>query len=200
MSTLNYLTSGLVQLNTPSSTINGISSAVQNATNNGTSTAQPDCNIYPVGNTINPVDTIYHEQTVLMVNSTINQNANTVTASYFDPVGGNGSNTPLNNWNFDYGSNSFLNGTMSSSCILGDDLSLYSNMQPVSNASGKHNIDITNGSTTSPTNYLFFSLTPQPYYTINGSISQWYSKALAQLRFTKMALPLPPERPLCQTM
>lgn len=171
MSTLNYLTSGLVQLNTPSSTINGISSAVQNATNNGTSTAQPDCNIYPVGNTINPVDTIYHEQTVLMVNSTINQNANTVTASYFDPVGGNGSNTPLNNWNFDYGSNSFLNGTMSSSCILGDDLSLYSNMQPVSNASGKHNIDITNGSTTSPTNYLFFSLTPQPYYTINGSIS-----------------------------
>ena len=170
MSTLNYLTSGLVQLNTPSTTINGISSVVQSVTNTNTSTTQPDCNIYPVGNTINPIDTIYHEQTVLMVNSTVNQNANTITATYFDPVSGNGGNTPFNNWNFDYGSNSYLNGTMSASSVLGDNLSIYSNMQPVSNGTGLHNIDITNGSTNNPINYLFFSLTAQPYYSSNGSL------------------------------
>jgi len=181
MSSLNYLTSGLVQLNTPSSTINGISSAVQTATNTSASTAQPDCNIYPVGNTINPVDTIYHEQTVLMVNSTVNQNANTVTASYFDPV--SGAQCGWGNWNFDLSSCSYLNGTMSTSSMLGDDVSLFSNLQPIVNATGKHNIDITNGTTNAYTNNpytlsptpqlpagLFFSLTQQPYYSQTGSV------------------------------
>lgn len=171
MSTLNFLTSGLVQLNTPSSTINGITSAIQNSTSSSSATTQPDMNIYPVGSTINPVETIYHEQTILMVNSTVNQNANTVTASYFDPVSGAPYSAPsaFGNWNFDLGSSSFLNGTMSTSSILSDDLSLFTNMQPVSNATGKHNIDITNVSTSLlANNYLYFSLTQQPYYSKNG--------------------------------
>lgn len=180
MSSLNYLTSGLVQLNTPSSTINGISSAVQSATNTSASTTQPDCNIYPVGNTINPVDTIYHEQTVLMVNSTVNQNANTVTAGYFDPV--SGASCGWGSWNFDLSSCSYLNGTMSTSSILGDDLSLFSNLQPITNATGKHNIDITNFTTNASIQSpyvststmipagLFFSLTQQPYYSKNATV------------------------------
>lgn len=169
MSTLNYLTSGLVQLNTPSSTINGISSVVQSTTNTNASTTQPDCNIYPVGNTINPMDTVYHEQTILMVNSTVNQNANTVTAGYFDPV--SGATCGWGNWNFDLNSCSYLNGTMSTSSLLSDELSCFSNMQPISNGTGKHNIDITNATTNSPTNYLFFSLTQQPYYSANGVLN-----------------------------
>lgn len=166
MSSLNFLTSGLVQLNNPSSTISGITSAIQNSTI-PTTTTQPDCNIYPVNNTINPSDVVYHEQTVLMVNSTVNQNANTVTATYFDPV--TGATCTFPNWNFDLGSCSYLNGTMSTSSLLSDDLSIFSNMQPISNATGKHNIDITNGSTNSPTNYLYFSLTQQPYFSKNGN-------------------------------
>lgn len=169
MSTLNYLTSGMVQLNNPSTTINGISTAIQSVNNSTAATTLPDCNIYPVGNTINPNDTIYHDQTILMVNSTINQNANTVTASYYDPVSG----APLgfSSWNFDYSSCSYLNGTLSSSSLLNDNLTLYSNMQPISNGTGKHNIDITNGSTVSGSNDgLFFSLTSQPYYSKNGSV------------------------------
>ena len=173
MSTLNYLTSGLVQLNTPSTTIRGITSAVQSSTNTSTTATQPDCNIYPVGNTINPVDVIYHEQTVLMVNSTVNQNANTVTAGYFDPVSGacgTGGGFPA--WSFDLGSCSYLNGTMSTSSLLGDDLSIFGNMQPISNGTGKHNIDITNHTTLSGTaNGLYFSLTQQPYYSTGGSVT-----------------------------
>lgn len=186
MSALNYLTSGMIQLNTPSTTINGITSAVQSATNTQTTTAQSDCNIYPVGNTINPIDVIYHEQTVLMVNSTVNQNSNTVTAQYFDPVCGS---TPggFGSWSFDYSASSYLSGTMASSALLpssafDDELSLFSNMQPsgaLNSGTGKHNIDITNGSSfanvlTIPPPIsvpagLFFSLTSQPYYTYQGA-------------------------------
>lgn len=165
MSSLNFLTSGLVQLNTQSPNINGITTAIQNVPT--TTVSQADCNIYPVGNTLNANDVIYHDQTILMVNSTVNQNANTVQATYFDPVSGPGT-TPT--WNFDLCATSYLNGTMSTSSLLETDLSLFSNMQPVSNATGKHNIDITNGTTNSPTNYLFFSLTQQPYYSKNGNV------------------------------
>jgi hypothetical protein len=181
MSSLNYFTSGLVQLNNPSTQINNIVSNAQN-TVVATSTAQPDCNIYPVGNTLNPSDAIYHEQTVLMVNSTVNQNANTVTASYFDPVSGAPCSSPFGSWNFDLQACSFLNGTMSTSSMLGDDLSLFSNLQPIVNATGKHNIDITNGTTNGTTTNpyisstasvpagLFFSLTQQPYYSKEGVV------------------------------
>lgn len=177
---LNFLTSGLVQLNNPSTTINGIVNATQNTTSSSTTTAQPDCNVYPVANTITPNDVIYHDQTILMVNSTVNQNSNTVTAQYFDPVCGtpNGFST----WNFDYSASSYLSGTMSSSALLpssafDDELSLFSNMQPNSsvNGTGKHYLDITNGTShPAPTNTsagLYFSLTAQPYYTYQGNVT-----------------------------
>ena len=175
---LNYLTSGLVQLNNPSGTINGILNSSQNQTTNSntSTTSQPDCNIYPVGNTITPNDVVYHDQTILMVNSTVNQNSNTVTAQYFDPVCG-GPSPPFSTWNFDYCGTSYLSGTMSSSALLpssinDDELSLFSNMQPIGlNGTGKHNIDITNGTSKSGTSDgLFFSLTAQPYYTYNGGV------------------------------
>jgi hypothetical protein len=179
---LNFLTSGLVQLNNPSTTINGIVNATRNTTSS--STTQADCNIYPVGSTITPHDVIYHDQTILMVNSTINQNSNTVTAQYFDPVCGS---TPggFSTWNFDYSANSYLSGTMATSALLpssmnDDSLSLFSNMQPTGslNGSGKHNLDITNNDSCAtatqdqPVKYpgLFFSLTSQPYYTYKGGV------------------------------
>ena len=185
---LNFLTSGLVQLNNPAATINGIVNSTQSASSsNSSSTAQADANIYPVGNTIAPNDVVYHGQTVLMVNSTINQNSNTVTAQYFDPVSGTPGATPFAGWGFDYTGGSYLSGTMASSALLpssvnDDSLSLFSNMQPtgaLNGGTGKHNIDITNGTTlgtsysTSPTIYpgLFFSLTSQPYYTYKGYVT-----------------------------
>jgi hypothetical protein len=117
-----------------------------------------------------------------MVNSTVNQNANTVTASYFDPVSGAPCSTGFGGWNFDLAGCSYLNGTMSTSSLLGDDISLFTNMQPISNGTGKHNIDITNYTTqanttnpyTPPTTTtpagLFFSLTAQPYYSQVGTV------------------------------
>jgi hypothetical protein len=168
MSSINFLTSGLVQLNTQSTSINGITSVVQNALNLS-STTNPDCNIYQVNNTINPSDSIYHDQTILMVNSTCNQNANTVQAGYFDPVTGASCSFP--NWGYDLNSCSYLNGTMSASSLLSDDVSIFSNMQPISNSTGKHNIDITNYTTNNLTNYLYFSLTQQPYYSTNGNVT-----------------------------
>jgi hypothetical protein len=172
---LNFLTSGLVQLNNPSATINGIVNANQNAsTTTAPIATQPDCNIYPVGNTITPNDVVYHDQTILMVNSTINQNSNTVTAQYCDPVSGTPS---FSSWNFDYCAGSYLTGTMATSALLpssmtDDSLSLFSNMQPTNNiinGTGKHNVDITNGTSKDGIyNGLFFSLTSQPYYTYQG--------------------------------
>ena len=127
MSTLNYLTSGLVQINNPVSGINGITSVVQNKTTSSTttSTTPADCNIYPVGSTITPQDVVYHDQTILMVNSTVNQNSNTVQAQYFDPV--SGSPCGWGSWNYDLTACSYLNGTMATSSMISDDLSLYSN-------------------------------------------------------------------------
>lgn len=176
MSSLNYLTSGLVQINNPGTSINGITNFLQNTntSSNTTTTTQADCNIYPVGNTLTPNDVIYHDQTILMVNSTINQNSNTVQAQYFDPVCG----TPcpaLSNWNYDLTGCSYLNGTMATSSMISDELSLFSNLQPNAalNGTGKHTIDITNYSNNIPApvpaNTLFFSLTAQPYYTQSGS-------------------------------
>jgi hypothetical protein len=175
---LNFLTSGLVQLNNPSTTINGIVNAAQNTSSTSTTTAQPDCNIYPVGNTITPNDVVYHDQTILMVNSTVNQNSNTVTAQYFDPVSG----TPggFSSWNYDYCASSYLSGTMASSALLpssayDDELSLFSNMQPngtLNGGTGKHYLDITNGTSHPSPNTsagLYFSLTSQPYYTYQGT-------------------------------
>jgi len=180
MSTLNFLTSGLVQINNPSTTLNGITNMVQNNNSTSTSTVQADCNIYPVGSTITPNDVVYHDQTILMVNSTVNQNSNMVQAQYFDPVCGTPCPVPgLTNWNYDLTACSYLNGTMATSSMISDELSLFSNMMPngltPNNATGKHTIDITNytsqpSSNPSAAANLFFSLTTQPYYTYKGVV------------------------------
>jgi len=183
MSTLNFLTSGLVQINNPSTTLNGITNMVQNNnTTTSTSTVQADCNIYPVGSTITPTDVVYHDQTILMVNSTVNQNSNMVQAQYFDPVCGTPCSPMGTNWNYDLTACSYLNGTMATSSMISDELSLFSNMMPnglttPNNGAGKHTIDITNYTSQpnptpppSPAANLFFSLTTQPYYTHKGVV------------------------------
>jgi hypothetical protein len=169
MSALNFLTSGLVQINNSSGLANSLTNAIQNNAVAPT-TIQSDCNIYPVGSTISPNDVIYHDQTILMVNSTINQNANTVQAQYFDPVCG--SPLTFSSWNYDLNACSYLNGTMATSSMISDELSLFSNMQPALNGTGKHNLDITNYTTVGSTSEgLFFSLTSQPYYSTEGSVT-----------------------------
>jgi len=180
---INFLTSGLVQLNNPG-TINGITSYYSNTSSSSTNSSTPttsDCNIFPVNNTIDPTNTVYDNQTVLMVNSTINQTSNTVQAQYFDPVSGAPNNfcdiMGTGDWNYDLTNTSHLNAVYATSSLMSEDTTLYNNLQPtnnVLNGTGKHNIDITNCSTrcvqpiVSPG--LFFSLTSQPYYTSNGSI------------------------------
>ena len=101
-----------------------------------------DVDITSVGNTINPSNYVYDGQTMLMINSTINPNANVIKAQYFDPVAGevppllsSGAVVPnLMNWNYDLVNTSFLNGAFSSSALLQESTYLYNNLQPISNA------------------------------------------------------------------
>jgi len=145
-----------------------VSGSNQNANNSNTANAQADCNIYPVGQTINPSNYTYDGQTVLMVNSSINQNANSVQAIYFDPV-------KNSNWSFGFSEYNMLSGAYSNSSLLSNDTSLYSNMN---NATSRYTLDITNKvcldgttATTSDTSGLVFSLTANPYVNSNGSYS-----------------------------
>jgi len=140
-----------------------------------------DVDITSVGNTINPSNYVYDGQTMLMINSTINPNANVIKAQYFDPVAGevppllsSGAVVPnLMNWNYDLVNTSFLNGAFSSSALLQESTYLYNNLQPISNALGQYNIDIENGneqtSSGASDNTMFFSLTSQPYVCYQGS-------------------------------
>ena len=103
-----------------------------------------------------------------------------VQAQYFDPVCGTPCGPGLSAWNYDLTACSYLNGTMATSSMISDELSLFSNMMPnglpaPNNAAGKHTIDITNYTSTptpppSSGKNLFFSLTTQPYYTYNGVV------------------------------
>ena len=169
---INFLTSGLVQLPNPQM-ISGITSGTQVSTPVQT----VDCNIFPVTNTIDPSQTVYDGQTILMVNSTVNQTSNTVQAQYFDPVSG-----PPTGWNYDLTNTSFLNADYCTSSLLSESVTEFSNLQPIGsaiNSTGKHNIDITNGSTKAgsavPFPGLFFSLTAQPYFSelgvVRGSVT-----------------------------
>jgi hypothetical protein len=140
-----------------------------------------DVDITPVGNTINPSNYVYDGQTILLINSTINPNANVIKAQYFDPVAGeippssfSGSIVPnLTNWNYDLVNTSYLNGAFSSSALLQESTYLYNNLQPISNALGQYNIDIENGneqtSSGASDNTMFFSLTSQPYVCYQGN-------------------------------
>jgi hypothetical protein len=171
---INLVTSGLV-----SPSASGMINGVRSATSQTASGTVPDCTINPVNSSIDATNFIYDGQTILSVNSTINQNANTVVAQYFDPVSG----TPYTNggsafsgWNFDINNTSYLNSVLSTSALMSDNTSLYTNLQPISgsgvpplNATGLHTLDITFGSATispptTPAPGLFFSLTANPYY------------------------------------
>lgn len=160
-----YLLNGQIQLrnNTAVNTTTASSSS-----NSGTITT--DVDIFPVGNTINPSNYIYDNQTSLLVNSTINQSNNMVTLQYFDPITGGVAPPSFNSWNYDLVSNSFLNGLFTSSSLLGENTYLYDNLQPVNaNYLGIYNIDITNGgSSTGNNDTMFYSLTSQPYLSYKG--------------------------------
>ena len=166
MSSINLLTSGLVSAS-PSGFINGVTST----SSQQASGTVPDCTINPVNSSIDASNCIYDGQTILSVNSTINQSANTVVAQYFDPVSGAPGSNGFSQWNFDVTNTSYLNSVFTSSSLLSDNTTLYNNLQPISgsgipfaNATGMHSLDITNGYSGSSIQGLFFSLTAQPYY------------------------------------
>ena len=147
-------TSGLVQF--PSNNVQTNISTTSTTTNTSTSS---DFNLFPVGTSIDSKDYIYNGETILYVNSTTNSNLNTVKAEYFDPA-------DANNWNFEIQAESLLNGYCSTSDLMTEDLSSFTNLQPSnSKVTGKYLIDITNtgGALTE-----FFSLTASPYASVNG--------------------------------
>ncbi len=160
-----------------------ISGQVQSSTGTGnnTTTATPtsntittDVDIFAVGNSINPTNFTYDGQTVLMINSTLNPNANVVKAQYFDPVyGGVPGGFGFTDWNFDLIPNSYLNGSFSSSALLSEPTYLFNNLQPITTALGQFTLDIENGNAQTvngaSTQTLFFSLTSQPYVCYQGS-------------------------------
>ena len=130
----------------------GILSSLNNVnTSNAvrTTTISTDVDIFPVGQSINASNYVYDGQTILMINSTINPNANVVKAQYFDPVSGevppmlsSGTMVPnFSNWNFDLVNNSYLNGSFSSSALLTEPTYLFNNLQPISNALGQYTLD-----------------------------------------------------------
>jgi hypothetical protein len=140
-------------------------------------------NITAVGNSIDPSQYVYDGQTTLYINSTVNQNNNSVRLKYFDPVTGYpnlsssmGANFGFNNWNFDLTPQNYLNGCVSSSNLLGEQTSMYNNFQPpfsTPNYLGMYSVDITNGnqqidSSGNSGNTMFFSLTSQPYLSYQG--------------------------------
>lgn len=134
------------------------------STNTNTNNGQADWNIYPVGTSIDASSCVYDNQTIVMVNSSVNPNANTIKAQYFDPL-------EVGNWNFSMTSNSILAGTFASSDFLSETTSSFMNLQATSpQSTGKYTIDITNGmSDGSSTSTEFFSLTAQPYACVAGA-------------------------------
>ena len=136
------------------------------ANNNTNNTTQSDTNIFPVGKSIDASSCIYDNQTIVMVNSSVSQSANTIKGTYFDPIMTNG-------WNFDMGAQSFLNGVFSESALMSESTSSYLNLQPQSPSSlGKYTIDITNGmSDGTGVSTEFFSLTSNPYACVAGSFT-----------------------------
>ena len=192
MSNFGSLLNGQIQL--PSGN-NSSKSTSTTTTTTSSSQSVADINISPVGNSIDPSLYVYDGQTILLINSTVNQNNNSVQLQYFDPVTGypNVSTGPYNypttwgtsnnfsNWNFDLQPQSNLNGCVIGSNLLGDQTYLYDNLQaPVStpNYLGLYSIDIANANQLTPTSgnsagisgsTMFFSLTSQPYISYQGT-------------------------------
>jgi hypothetical protein len=143
-------------------------------------TITTDVDIFPVGNSINPSNYVYDGQTILMINSTINPNANVVKAQYFDPISGqvppltsSGVISPnFSNWNYDMVNTSYLNGAYSASALLAEPTYLYNNLQPITNALGQYTLDIENGNEQTiggaSDDTMFFTLTSQPSVCYQG--------------------------------
>lgn len=189
MSNFGSLLNGQIQLPTGNNTTS------TTTTSSSSTQSVSDVNISPVGNSIDPSLYVYDGQTTLLINSTVNQNNNSVQLQYFDPVTGYPNNTggspygypnPMGsgfgNWNYDLTPQNNLNGCVTSSNLLGDNTFLYDNLQaPVTppNYLGLYSVDITNANRQTPTsgegagisaNTMFFSLTSQPYLSYQGTM------------------------------
>ncbi len=151
------LMSGSIQSINTSTIVNG---NTVNSSSSSSSSTQSDCNIFPVGSSIDPSNYMYDGQTILMVNSTLNQNINTAQAKYYNP-----STSSTVDWNFDMQANNMVNGMYSYSSLLDNEVELYTNLLPTNTTppTGKYSLDITNGTNKQA---LFFSLTSQPYTNI----------------------------------
>lgn len=178
---MNQVLSGQIQLPTQ----NNNTQTITTTTNTSTSATQniSSVNISSVGNSIDPSLYVYDGQTTLYINSTVNQTNNSVRLKYFDPVTGypNMGSTPsfgFNNWNFDLTSQNYLNGCVASSNLLGEQTSMYDNLQPpfsTPNFLGMYSVDVTNNnelldSSGNSSNTMFFSLTSQPYLSYQGTM------------------------------
>lgn len=142
-------------------------------------------NISAVGNTIDPSSYVYDGQTQLYINSTVNQTNNSVRLKYFDPASGYpnmsssmGAGFGFDNWNFDLTPQNYLNGCVTASNLLGEQTSMYDNLQPpfsTPNYLGMYSVDITNNSKVvdasgNSSDTMFFSLTSQPYMSYQGQM------------------------------
>lgn len=165
----------------PTGTANSSSNAVPNVSS---------VNIAPVGNSLDPSLYTYDGQTTLYINSTVNQNNNSVQLQYFDPVTGYpntmtgpygypspmGGNTGFTNWNWDLTPQNYLNGCVTSSNLLAESTYMYDNLQPpisTPNYLAAYSIDIANANrqtdaSGNSADTLFFSLTSQPYVSYQG--------------------------------
>ena len=115
------LMSGSIQSINTSTIVNG---NTVNSSSSSSST-QSDCNIFPVGSSLDPTNYMYDGQTILMVNSTLNQNINTAQAKYYNP-----NTTSTADWNFDMQANNIVNGMYSYSSLLDNEVELYTNLLP----------------------------------------------------------------------
>ena len=189
MSNLGSLLSGQIQLSNGNNTSNYTNSTNSTAkTTTSTAPVVSDINISPVGSSIDPSLYTYDGQTTLYINSTVNQNNNSVQLQYFDPSTGypNTNTSPygypspmssgFTNWNFDQTPQNILNGCVTSSNMFCENTYLYDNLQPpisTPNYLGLHSIDITDANTQTnssgnSSNTMFFSLTSQPYLCYQG--------------------------------
>jgi hypothetical protein len=187
MSNFGSLLNGQIQL----SGGNNIGTSTTLSTTTTSSQSLSDVNICPVGNSIDPSLYVYDGQTNLLINSTVNQNNNSVQLQYFDPVTGYPNNstgpysypTPMvpgfTNWNWDLSPQNNLNGCVTSSNLLGEQTYLYDNLQPPTstpNYLGLYSVDIANGNQNTydlsgnASKTMFFSLTSQPYLCYQGTM------------------------------
>ena len=189
MSNFNSLLNGQIQL--PNANKNNFTTTTSSTASSVLTQTVSDINISPVGHSIDPSLYVYDGQTTLYINSTINQNNNSVQLQYFDPVTGYPNNTSpgpygypnpmasgFGNWNNDLTPQSYLNGCVSNSNLLGESTYLYDNLQPpmsTPNYLGLYSIDITDAncqidSSGNSTKTMFFSLTSQPYLCYQGTM------------------------------